>query len=190
MIYPERITKFNRTENELQEFFLFCVIVAGKNALVQAKKLEAFLQPAWYKNMTPFDYINYLTKRGELGIMLREIKMGQYKRIEFIFKRSTRLNLKECTVEQLERIPGIGPKTSRFFILHSRKNQKLAVLDTHVLKWLRETLDLENVPISTPQSKIRYKELEQAFINFAESSGMTVSELDLNIWNKYSSKAA
>lgn len=190
MIYPERITNFNRTETEIQEFFLFSVIVAGKNALVQAQKLEQFLQPAWLKNMTPFEYIRHLNKSNQLGMMLREIKIGQYKRIEYIFKVATKLNLKTCTVDQLERIPGIGPKTSRFFLLHSRKNQKLAVLDTHILKWLKENFDFENVPRSTPQSKIRYKEFEMVFLDYAEKHGLSVAELDLSIWNKYSQKAA
>lgn len=27
-------------------------------------------------------------------------------------------------------------KTSRFFLLHSRENIKVAVLDTHIIKWL------------------------------------------------------
>lgn len=44
MIDPNNITKFYRTEAELEEFLLFCIIVAGKNSKIQAKKLAEFLE--------------------------------------------------------------------------------------------------------------------------------------------------
>ena len=40
MIDPYKITNYNRTESQLQEFLLFCILVAGKTAYIQAKKLE------------------------------------------------------------------------------------------------------------------------------------------------------
>jgi hypothetical protein len=43
MITPTTITNYNRTEEELEEFLLFSILVAGKGAEQQAKKLDAFL---------------------------------------------------------------------------------------------------------------------------------------------------
>ena len=50
-IDPYNITKYDRTEEELQLFLLFCIVVAGKTAYIQAEKLEQFLcSPATVKD--------------------------------------------------------------------------------------------------------------------------------------------
>ena len=43
MIDPNNVTNPARTAAELEEFLLFCVVVAGKNADQQSLKLERFL---------------------------------------------------------------------------------------------------------------------------------------------------
>jgi thermostable 8-oxoguanine DNA glycosylase len=82
-------------------------------------------------------------------------------------------------VEELEKIPGLGLKTSRFFLLHSRKDQQVAVLDTHILRWMRSRG--WKAPKATPPLK-KYKELEVAFLMECVWSGMTPATLDLFIW--------
>jgi thermostable 8-oxoguanine DNA glycosylase len=183
MVNPESVTNFYRNDIELQEYFLFCIIVAGKTAFIQAQKLEQFLKPAWLKGMTPFEYIEWLDSENKLDIMIREAKLGQYKRITEIFRRAIKLDLRKVTVEQLEKIPGIGPKTSRFFVLHSRRNQNYAVLDTHILRWLNEAIGVDT-PKATPQSRSSYKKLEKIFLEQCYSRGITPEELDLSIWNE------
>lgn len=190
MIYPENLTNFNRTDYEIEEYFLFCVIVSGKNALVQSKKLEEFLTPGRLENLTPFQYIKKLESKGILRLMLQEAKLGQHNRIYNIFKRCVRLDLRTVTAERLGKIPGIGPKTSRFFILHSRSNQNYAILDTHLLRWMREELKIPNVPSSTPQSQTRYTMLENIFLEEARTRNISPETLDLAIWNKYSKSKA
>lgn len=190
MIDPADVTNFDRTESELQEFFLFTVVVAGKTAYVQAKKLEQFLEPAQLKNMTPFEYIDYLIKRGHLREMVCEVKLGQYNRLTAVFENSTKLDLTTVTTDELEKIPGIGPKTSRFFLLHSQPNQKFAVLDTHVLAWMSENVDGLVVPKATPQSPSRYKALEEIFLVEAKKRNITPEDFDLQIWNERGRKVA
>lgn len=190
MIDPSDITDFDRTESELQEFFLFTVVVAGKTAYIQANKLEMFLKNAWLKSMTPFEYIDYLIKKDHLREMVCEVKLGQYNRLTTVFKNSTKLDLSTVTTDELEKIPGIGPKTSRFFLLHSRPNQKFAVLDTHVLTWLGENVANLVVPKTTPQSPSRYKTLESIFLKEAKKRNITPEDFDLQIWNEKGRKAA
>ena len=164
MIDPTNITNFNRNEIELQEFFLFCAVVAGKTAVVQAKKLDDFLAPGRVRSMTPFEYISHLSEKGDLVHMLCDVRLGQYNRLSEIFELCTDLDLPNVTIDELEAIPGIGPKTSRFFMLHSRPNQRIAVLDTHILAWLGEQYPQITVPKATPQSTSRYKELEDLYL--------------------------
>jgi len=182
MIDPTKITNYNRSKEELEEFLIFCLLVAGKTASIQAKKLESFLS-----GRSPF---NLLRKYRWDGILLERIqnaKLGQYNRLVKAFSQIVDLDVFACSVADLEKIPGIGPKTARFYILHSRPNQEVAVLDTHILKWLRDELGL-NTPKSTPSSK-KYLELEKEFISYCKKHKRKPADLDLEIWNKYSIKS-
>ena len=67
--------------------------------------------------------------------------------------------------------------------MHSRRDSKCAGLDTHILKFLRSKG--HEVPISTPGSKKKYLEVEQVFLKYAQASGETVADFDLNIWRNY-----
>lgn len=184
MIDPFNITNFNRTDSELEEFLLFCIFVANKSAERTSQVLEKFLNGA--KN--PMQRVKDYAFHGNLLTMLRSVKTGQYTRIErcLIELIMQNLNLRKCSVEDLERIYGIGPKTARYFILHSRKNADVACLDTHALKYLKEQ-GIENVPKSTPIGK-EYKKLEKIFIEEAKKNNMNVANFDLTIWTKYAKK--
>ncbi len=189
MITPTTITNFNRTEEELEEFLMFAILVAGKGAEQQAKKLNAFLKRSMHENAgKPFQHIQHLLDWGWLELRMREFKLGQYKRIGHAFTEILKFKgrLKNVTIEELESIKGIGSKTARFFILHSRPNQRVAVLDTHILKWMG-ALGI-NVPKATPPKK-KYGELEEKFIALADERKMSIADLDLHIWKTYAQKA-
>lgn len=190
MIDPTEVTNFDRTDSELQEFFLFAIVAAGKTAIIQARKLEEFLTPAWIEGITPFEYIQRLIDNGILREMICEVKLGQYNRLTAAFIQSVKLNLSTATTEELEKIPGIGPKTSRFFLLHTRANQRFAVLDTHILAWLGDNVADLTVPKATPQSASRYKALEDIFLAEADKMGMKPEDLDLQIWRERGRRVA
>lgn len=183
MIDPTNITNYNRTESELEEFLLFCLLVAGKNSKVQAKKLEEFLLQGHVTR--PFEFIQKMNESGHLLSWMKICKLGQYARLEKAFLGITKFKgrLSEVTVADLESIEGIGPKTARFFLLHTRPKQKFAVLDTHVLRWMR-SLNID-APLSTPR-KSKYAELEKLFLIICEDLGFEPANLDLLIWNTYS----
>lgn len=178
MIDPKKITNFNRTEAELQEFLLFCVVVAGKNSHQQAKKLQAFLDLG--VGATPFEKINNMGSVLNVWLNLQKVAMGQYDRISAVFWAIA--NWKNLGTRDLcdLSVKGIGPKTARFFLMHSRPNQEIATLDTHILRWLASQ-GVPNVPKATPSGK-RYLVLEKAFLDICRTMGKTPAELDLEIW--------
>jgi len=190
MIEPTNITNYNRTQAELEEFLLFAILVAGKTAKTQAEKLDSFLIPCSC-NITPFGWIKMLCKIDHhdprLGLLatMKICKLGQYNRIEKAFRGILQFEgkLDSVTLEELESIQGIGPKTARFFLLHSRPNQKVAALDTHILKFLSEKG--YNVPKSTPNKKM-YRKIELDFLAECEKAGKNVADMDLEIWKSYS----
>ena len=53
LIDPYKITNYKRSKNELEEFLLFCIVVAGKTAYIQAGKLEQFLNSIKLRLMLP-----------------------------------------------------------------------------------------------------------------------------------------
>ena len=189
---PSKITKFNCTHPELELRVLFWVCAAGKNGTTAAKCLGDLLSSraefvSSYTEPTPFNIIKRLNFASNLPEELRKFGIGCYrnKARSFIQLAFSGLNLATCSLEELERIHGIGPKTARCFLIHSRENQNYAGLDTHILKFLRELG--HNTPKSTPTGK-RYKDLETVFLKLVKKSKLTVAEADLNIWNVYSGK--
>ena len=187
-INPKKITDFNRTKADLELFAVFAVCVAGKNAQQTADKVnDNFRDVATpTKQLTPFEAIKNLVDIKVFVAYLKMAKMGQYRRIYRALRdlAESGIDLKTCTVEELEAIHGIGPKTSRFIIMHSRPNQRLATLDTHILRWMRDQ-GIET-PKATPQSKKLYKELEQKFLTLCDKCAILPSQLDLKIWKQYS----
>lgn len=182
-IDPHNITDYNRSIGQQQAFWLFGILAAGKNSEVQSKKLAQFLYPAERAGIRPFDLIKQLNSVGMLDHVLRFNKLGQYTRIFRAFSESVNLKLHKCKLEDLEAVHGVGPKTARFFLLHSRAGVFHAVLDTHILRWMREELGVET-PKNTPSGK-RYLELEKVFLNYCAENAKFPAELDLEIWSKY-----
>jgi thermostable 8-oxoguanine DNA glycosylase len=190
MISPTNITNYNRSQAELEEFLLFSIMVAGKGAKVTAQKLDSFLgqRYAWgLDDKSPLEYIKWLIHQDRIMEEFVEHKLGQYNRLSKAFAGIVKFKgrLDKVSVQDLESVSGIGPKTARFFILHSRKDVRLAVLDTHILKWLK--LHGENAPKTTPTGK-KYAMLEEAFLTYAWKYEMNPADLDLHIWKQYSQK--
>ncbi len=183
-INPREITDFNRSEGDLQRFLIFCICVAGKPAQVTSKKLA---DAAFWNQELPLAYV---LSNSSLLTDLHQIKIGQYGRILnailslAVKVGSGELNLFSCAASDLEVIPGIGPKTSRFFILHSRTNQRVAVLDRHILRYMKENSLDTNVPKNTPSGK-KYARLETKFIEYCDGLGKSIAEVDLEIWKTY-----
>lgn len=194
MINPKAITNFHRTTAELQEFLLFCVLVQGKRSDIQTKKLHWFLD--YLAHITGCDMpfkmmdiaMNYEDdETGEtlLDEAMRKFGLGQYGRLFQAIEDMIRLpDLRTVTVKELVKCHAIGPKSARFFVVHSRPNAWHAVLDTHVLKWLR--LQGVECPERTPQGKL-YAKIEKIFLTFVRKSGLSVAEFDLNIWKSFAS---
>ena len=190
---PYNITKFDRTKSELECFLLFCIVVAGKTAYIQARKLDEFLTSVNKRLMLP-EHINpfqSLKSAEQHGILMEEIqkaKLGQYKKIYAGFKYISECNydLKRMTPDILELIPGVGMKTSRFFLLHSDINykDKIAILDTHILKFIKENID-ERAPKSTPVIPLTYRYWEDMFLRWCSNNNKNMAEFDLEVWKSY-----
>ena len=193
MIDPYNITNYKRSKNELEEFLLFCIVVAGKTAYIQARKLDEFLKSVntrlmMPENINPFQTIKSAEQHGILFEEIKKAKLGQYKKIYSGFKyiSEKEYNLNKMTPEILEKIPGVGMKTSRFFLLHSDifYTNKIAILDTHILKFIKENID-ERAPKSTPVVPLTYRFWEDMFLRWCSDNNKDMAEFDLEVWKSY-----
>ena len=193
MIDPYNITNYKRSTNELEEFLLFCIVVAGKTAYIQARKLDEFLKSVntrlmMPENISPFQTIKSAEQHGILFEEIKKAKLGQYKKIYSGFKyiSEKEYNLNKMTPEILEKIPGVGMKTSRFFLLHSDifYTNKIAILDTHILKFIKENID-ERAPKSTPVIPLTYRYWEDMFLRWCSNNNKNMAEFDLEVWKSY-----
>lgn len=181
------VTHYDRTDQELEAFLLLAIVVAGKTAHIQERKLRAFLAPCGVRQCSPFELIRWAEERGLLEQHIRLQGLGQYRRLVPCFREIVSLNPRTCTREELEAVMGIGPKTSRFFLLHSRPKQLFAVLDTHILAWLREN-GYPDAPRVTPGSRGTYDRWEKVFLKEAQLRDINPADLDMKIWLERSKK--
>jgi thermostable 8-oxoguanine DNA glycosylase len=192
-IDPYNITDYDRSEKDKELFLLFCIVVAGKTAYIQADKLSQFLISIHVRlmmpeNISPFQLIKSADQHGILFEEIKKAKLGQYKKINSAFKyiSNKEYNLSRMTPQLLEEIPGVGMKTSRFFLLHSDPfyKDKIAILDTHILKFIKENMD-DRAPKSTPVIPLTYRFWENMFLDWCRANNKNVAEFDLETWKSY-----
>jgi len=199
MIDPFKITNYDRTDAELEEFWLFCLAVAGKKATMMAGKINDYLRPVNATNATfktPFELINYQSlgfgAGSSLEHSLRAVKMGKYALLKKGFEESARKGnswFRTASAEDIrQNITGAGYKTSRFFTLHSRRNEAVAVIDTHMLKYLKH-IGAPNVPEGIPNGP-DYLRLEAILLAEAQKKKMAMADFDLAIWSHYAGGGA
>lgn len=186
MVDPLNVTDFGRTRDELEEYWLFCLAVAGKKASVIAAKIDEFLSEA--RAESPLSYVRRLDAQGALLDRLVAVKIGKYGLLARAYSASAAPgapDLATAGVEALESLPGVGPKTARYFLLHTRRNACVAVIDTHVLKYLRALG--HDVSRGFPSAR-DYLRLEKIMLAEMDASGMGPAEFDLAVWSHYATK--
>ena len=221
MINPLKITDYKRNEWDLQAFFFFAVAVQGKNSMQTARKVqdlldyicEMFVENPFYEKVTPeTGVIHYLLgeqDEGEAGLnLLKEFKFGKYNQWEKLIDHMKHLKwllLDRCHMTigewlmrsdyvDIETIPSVGKKTSRFFKLHSDPKAECIPLDTHILKFVRSRHghDPEYIPKTTPTSIYEYQSIETFALKYmrnymAQKRMKTLAQADQAIWSSYAS---
>ena len=212
-IDPLNFTNFYASDDQIQSMFLFAVAVAGKPSRITAEKINGLLDdievdqrdeyaPDEIKRNGPLAYLMMLEHEPFIE-MIKERKLGKYntwlKLWRFFNDRPnwqgalSKYNfssipefLNTASIEDLEKIPGVKYKTSRFFVLHSRSNAECVPLDTHILRFLRDR-GVPCVPNVTPGSRQMYLGLEKIAVEALKSLGYsTLAKADLETWKSYS----
>jgi len=164
------------TQTKLEWKLIYSVVVAGKNA----RFAEAVMAKLFEKNgAAPLDQVR---SWADIDKHLRKARSGNYNKIARCLAQLIKdcPDLATCEPHELEKFYGIGPKTSRFFILWTRPQARYAALDVHILRWMSN--QGYNVPKATPQSMKRYRAIEELFLKEADARGVPPAKLDWAIW--------
>ena len=175
MIDPKKLITPLDIVAKKQEFLLFCILSVGKNSDTASAKLEALLagKDEW---ITPFEYL----LSQNIPELIIQAKTGQYQRVAAAILQAIEVNVETVTLEELQAIHGIGPKTARFFLVHAQGKEH-AVLDTHILRWMRNIFP--DVPKATPTAQTYSKWEKLCLVMMkAEFPDHTALTADLLIW--------
>lgn len=185
MIDPTTLVNPKSTISHKQEFLLFCIFVAGRNADIATDKLAKFLSKRMQDEL-PFEYLK--RNVSDLYNMLVANKVGQYTRIHKAISQAINLDVETCTLSDLLSIHGIGLKSAKFFLLYTREGEKHAVLDVNILKWIRKYYS--DAPINTPPPA-QYRKWEGRFLNLIKAEfgeNIDLTKVDLLIWSTESGR--
>lgn len=183
------------SKENAQWWLLFAVLVANKPAEITTRKLNDLLSGYDARTWSPFDIIASLAATGSPGsshltTALKQVRTGQYTRVEAAFTdmvvKTPEIagdDPREWSLPLIESIPGIGPKSARWFYLLCHPAAKVAALDTHVLKFLRDQGIA--APKTTPPAGKKYKTLEMLFVEYADRLGIQPRDLDFMVWAVY-----
>jgi len=183
------------TREQLEWWVLFTIAVAGKTAKQIEKKMRAFMNLGDLLE-GPFGRVRYMIHEKKLGYNLRRVKLGKYRLLNKGFRKAITLDLDLLeradfahALDLLTMVPGLGPKGARMILMYAFPHHanQWVVLDTHILRWLRENGSAD-VPKSTPPEGRTYKRLEREFKSIADDRKVTTRQLDTAIWTAYARK--
>ena len=226
---PDKVTNFARTPAEHQEFLMFGAAVAGKDARFTSKQLgrawsslryqetkrrtqarmraEPHIHPrqhferaaAEVKQLSPYELVR--SARNLEGTLHRAGATPHTLRAKTFRALAQRdLAPEKADFETLASVPGVGSKTAKFYLTHSRAGERHAVLDTHLLGWMRD--HGVRAPRHTPGSPTQYRKLEQQYLALADkhvgpgtscphcphAGAAAHADFDLNVWRDRSQR--
>lgn len=189
MIDPANITNFNRTNDELEEFAIFSVLVAGKNSNVIAKRIPEVLciDTMQTFNFTPFSFLANLGLERTADV-LRGAGIAPYNRKARTLTELTNrgFDLRTCSFADLESVWGISYKTSRMIIVHSRPNVRTVIPDTHIRKGINRYFAFDPLPDHPPRNKKEFQRWENRFLYICDKLEREPASLDLEWWREFS----
>lgn len=224
---PDAVTNYQRSPEEHQEFLTFTAATAGKDARMTARQLGRAWSSLRYqevarrtraarradpstpprahferavadvKKLSPYEVLG--TAQNLQGTLHRAgVTPHTQRAASFRHLAAHVPHPEQAGLTDLMQTPGISQKSARFYLLHSRPGEKHAVLDRHILHWMRghgvET------PTNTPNDPRKYEALQQHYFRLADEHtrpGATCAhcahagtaspaDLDFKIWHERS----
>ena len=181
-VIRDRLNDFkNIKESEYFYELLFCLLTPQTSAKMADRAIQQLKARKFYENnFNPVLYLEGIRFLNNKGKYLSEAKE------KFSIIKDKVNELKDNPIELrnwlIENIKGMNYKESGHFIRNiGLSNNKISILDRHILKNLHKLNVINEVP--NPLSKRKYLEIEQRFLNFSKDIDIPIDELDLLFWS-------
>ena len=184
MIDPLRVTNFERTLHEAEEFLAFVILGAGKDS-DRAAAATADLLRGKPASLAPYAWLRRLGRNRIAGRLVASRFGQQHQKSKYLHGTAVLVadrdvrDVREFKLADLMPLPGLGMMTARMFPVHSRRDgPRHAVLDVMSLRVLRRR-GVPRVPAQTLCSAREYLRLERAWLRYCDRTGRHLAELDL-----------
>lgn len=189
----KRLDKFelisNQADEKLFSELAFCILVPQSKAITSwnavkaleknglllkgdAEKTRPFLQAIRFPENKNKYLMEARQKFIENGNVNLKDKFGHVKDNPVLFREWL-----------LDNVKGLGMKETSHFIRNiGLSKNKLAILDVHILKNLKEMGIIDDIPKSL--TKKIYLEIEEKMKDFCDNVGVELDEMDLLLWSK------
>lgn len=160
-----------------------------------AKKVNALWADNEFRSALSFQWENAPRNDEQYNVyvsiikdILLKHKMGQYDRLSRVIFILNQIGegLNQILFNELVAIKGIGPKTAAFFLLHSRREANIPVIDTHICKYMA-TKGIEMKVTSSLNKYMANAELVKKAI-MEDFPNKYLAEADLYLWTKFSGR--
>ncbi|HDD35906.1 MAG TPA: N-glycosylase/DNA lyase [Archaeoglobus veneficus] len=201
-IIKNRLKEFERLGNSKQTLFdfypflnlkiratikselAFCISTANSSAisgLYFQKQLEKF-----DFNRIEVEKIETLLKQAGVRFYSKKAIYISKALLNFeIVERALNIEDKKAREILVSSIKGLGYKEASHFLRNvGRKN--IAIIDRHVLRWMRERGLIDNIPKNL--NKKNYLQLERILSKLSDEVGMNLAKLDLYMWYEKTKK--
>ncbi len=180
----QRIADFANVTSEGYFYELVYCLLTPQSSAVNAGKAVATLKEAGFlhRELEPATLLHqkdfYIRFHNTKGKHLKEAKR---KFPEIHSALCNGYTSEELRVWLVKNVKGLGWKESSHF-LRNIGHRNLAILDRHILKNLKRHNVIRSLPTTlTPK---RYQTIEQKFMQFSRTIGITMDELDLLFWSR------
>lgn len=180
-----RLDDFSRVPEE--EYFYeicYCLLTPQTNAFHADAVVKILKQQNFQENFFDTEellrsnrhYIRFHRTKAKRLALLRE----QY---PLVLESLRRRDLPPIPLreEMIRMVNGFGYKEATHFLRNIGKSGGLAILDRHILRYLKDFGVLRSFPETL--SKLQYLKIERKFQKFALSIGISIEELDLLFWS-------
>jgi Thermostable 8-oxoguanine DNA glycosylase len=186
-LIERRLAEFRSVDRRdavrLFEELAFCVMTPQSRARAALRAVEELKSRGLLLGGGPEEVAEVLRRNGirfhnqkaKYVVKNRELVRGDKPRLIELLGEDVH-RVREVLVEE---VWGFGLKEASHF-MRNIGYSGLAVLDRHVLRWMKDLGAIEEVPGTL--TRRRYLELERRFIRLSEELGLAPEALDLLLW--------
>lgn len=175
-----RLSHFKSLKQEVYfNEFLFCLFTPQSNA---QKAWLAVNELSNLKNPSVSQIAQILKSKTRFHNNKAKYAFQAYTNWKTVLPTLSNPNIPSLRNWLAESVKGYGLKEASHFLRNiGKSNNKIAILDRHILRNLKALNVIETDKI---KNKANYLELEQKFLQFSKQINIPIDELDLLFWSR------